>query len=93
MLPDGSLGLFHPDRLSFGQDIAASRIVAAAQAQDGVLHVELTAFCRAGVDAKQAQATFVAGIIEIAGDEIAELENSPDFPERGTLALTIGGGR
>jgi hypothetical protein len=93
VLADGSPGLFHPDRLSFGQDVAASRIVAAVQALDGVSHVELGAFRRADVDATQGQASLIAGVIKIAAGEIAQLENSPDFPERGTLQLTIKGGR
>jgi hypothetical protein len=93
VLADGSPGLFHPDRLSFGQDVAASRIVAAVQALDGVSHVELGAFRRADVDATQGQASLIAGVIKIAAGEIAQLANSPDFPERGTLQLTIKGGR
>ena len=93
VLADGSLGLFHPDRLSFGQDVAASRIVTAVQAQDGVLHVELTEFRRADASEAQGEASLIAGVVKIATDEIAQLENSPDFPERGTLLPTFRGGR
>src|SRR5262249_29818586 len=34
-LADGTLGFFHPDELTFGEGIALSRIVAAAQAVHG----------------------------------------------------------
>jgi len=40
-LPDGRLGFFHPDSLTFGEGIAISKIIAAAQAiprcRDGCL--------------------------------------------------------
>jgi predicted phage baseplate assembly protein len=93
MRADGSLGLFHPDRLVFGEDISASRIVAAVQALDGVSHVEIKTFCRSGDDARQAEDSLVAGVIAIAADEIAQLENSVDFPERGSIKLNVAGGR
>jgi predicted phage baseplate assembly protein len=93
VLADGSLGLFHPDRWVFGEDVAASRIVAAVQVLDGVAHVELTTFSRADEDDEQARASLIAGVIAIGADEIAQLDNSPDFPERGTLKLTVTGGR
>src|SRR5262249_28837414 len=36
VLPDGTLGVFHPDNFTFAQPVYLSRIVAAAQAVDGV---------------------------------------------------------
>ena len=36
--PDGRLGFFHPDNLSFGQGICTSSIIAAAQSQPGVVN-------------------------------------------------------
>lgn len=42
VLPDGTLGFFHPDNLTFGEGIFVSRIVAAAQAVQGVEEVQVT---------------------------------------------------
>src|SRR5262249_38469352 len=42
ILPDGRLGFFHPDNLTFGDGIYVSRIVAAAQAVQGVESVQVT---------------------------------------------------
>ena len=45
-LPDGSLGLFHPDRLSFGAARLSQPIIAAAQAVEGVDSVHAERFQR-----------------------------------------------
>jgi len=90
VLPDGSLGLFHPDNFTFGQPVYLSRVISAAQAVDGVESVRADSFRRLG------DKTFLAlqdGVIEIGNLEIAQLANSPNFPERGKLALVAGGGK
>lgn len=90
---DGTPGWFHPDNLRFGAPLPASPILAAVQALDGVSHVELSAFAPAQANAADARASLEAGVIEIAADEIAQLDDDPDFPERGTLHVTVRGGR
>jgi hypothetical protein len=92
-LPNGERGLFHADRLVFGEDIAASRIICAVQRLAGVMHVELTAFARADADDGLARKSLADGLVAIATDEIAQLDNDPDFPEHGVLKLTPRGGR
>ena len=42
VLPDGTLALFNPDRLTFGQAVYLSPIIAAAQSIPGVLEVQVT---------------------------------------------------
>ncbi|KQW02338.1 hypothetical protein ASC87_14055 [Rhizobacter sp. Root1221] len=92
-LPNGDLGLFHADRIVFGEDMAGSRVVAAVQRVTGVAHVELRAFARADADGDLARKSLADGLVAIAADEIAQLDNDPDFPERGVLKLTTRGGR
>ncbi len=90
VLPDGSLGLFHPDNFSFGQSVYLSRVISAAQRVDGVQSVRADGFRRIG------DPTLVSlndGVIEIGEFEIAQLANNPNFPERGTLELAGGGGK
>lgn len=41
VLPDGTLGFFHPDNLTFGEGIYVSKIVAAAQSVAGVQNVQV----------------------------------------------------
>ncbi len=87
---NGTLGLFHPDRFTFGQPVYLSAIVAAAQAVPGVESVSATTFQR------QRDATSAAldsGVLTMGRLEIARLDNDPNFPEHGSLALTIGGGK
>jgi predicted phage baseplate assembly protein len=90
VLPDGSLGLFHPDRLTFGQRIYLSAIYAECQSVPGVIEVDIMAFGRQG------SADTVAldrGFVELRGREIAILANDPDRPELGALTIHIEGGR
>jgi hypothetical protein len=94
-LPNGQLGFFHPDNLTFGQGIYLSRLVATAQAVTGVQSVLVTKFQRlfaapAGVIDRVA---LESGILTLNSPEVAQLDNDPSFPEHGRLTLTLGGGR
>jgi hypothetical protein len=90
LLPDGGRGLFHPDNFTFGQPVYLSPIVAAAQAIEGVDSVRVDRFARL-ID--PTPATEENGLISIDRLEIARLDNNPNFPDRGRLAVTAGGGR
>jgi hypothetical protein len=90
VLPDGRLAVFHPDNFSFGEAVYLSRIVAAAQAVEGVEAVWAQKFARmAAPDA----ASLESGVIPIGRLEIAQLANDPNFRERGRLTLEAGGGK
>jgi hypothetical protein len=89
VLPDGRLGVFHPDNFSFGDDVYLSRIVAAAQAVEGVEAVWAQKFQRLG---QPDMAPLENGVIPIGRLEIAQLANDPNFRERGRLTLECGGG-
>mgnify|MGYP000940184276 CR=1 FL=1 len=90
VLADGSLGLFHPDNLSFGQPVYLSRVISATQTVDGVESVRADSFRRLG---DPTQLSLQDGLIQIGNLEIAQLANNPNFPERGKLALVAGGGK
>lgn len=87
---DGSLGLFHPDRLTFGQPVYLSAVVAAVQAVEGVESVTTLTFERQRDHASSAIDT---GVLAFARLEIPQLENDPTFPDRGLLTLAMGGGK
>jgi Baseplate J-like protein len=90
VLPDGTLGVFHPDNFSFGQPVYLSRVIAAAQAVEGVDSVRVDSFRRLS---DPSSTSLDDGVIEIGDLEIAQLANNPSFPERGKLALAAGGGK
>jgi len=90
VLPDGRLGVFHPDNFSFGQTVYLSSIYAAAQAVDGVDSVDVTVFGRRGVTDPRPLAS---GELLLNRLEIARLDNDPNFPERGVFKLTMRGGK
>ena len=89
-LPGGGRGLFHPDNLTFGQPIYLSAVYAAVHSVPGVDSVDVEVFQRlrrpetSGLD---------AGVLDMGRLEIARLDNDPNFPERGVLDVTVGGGR
>lgn len=87
---DGGRGYFHPDNLSFGDDIYLSDLVAAAQAVTGVESVKITKFQRLYEDDRQA---IQEGVLKLGPIEVARLDNDPSFPENGRLELDVRGGR
>lgn len=89
-LADGTLGLFHPDNFSFGDPVYLSRIIAAAQAVQGIEAVRVDRFGRLGDTSPQ---PLERGVVEIGRLEIAQLANNPNFRERGVLTLVAGGGQ
>jgi hypothetical protein len=89
-LADGRLGLFHPDRFSFGQTVHLSPILAAARDVAGVASVSATRFQRQG----QPESRFLRdNRMPLARLEIARLDNDPNFPERGVLRIGLGAGK
>jgi Baseplate J-like protein len=90
MLADGRLGAFHPDKFSFGEPVYSSRVVAAAQAVEGVESVRLERFQRL---ADPDPSTLETGVIPIGRLEVAQLENNPNFRDRGRLQVSARGGK
>lgn len=84
------LGHFHPDNLSFGESLYLSPIYAAVMAVEGVTSVKATRFRRRGTTTTT---PLKDGVIELGRLEIAQLENSPNFPERGSITIEMGGGK
>ena len=96
-LPNGRLGFFHPDNLTFGSGIFVSRLLAAVQAVPGVQDVtvnELERFELSEPDVDIADEEVPGNsVLELGPMEIARLDNDPDFPENGRLVLNLRGGR
>ncbi|MEM6354042.1 MAG: putative baseplate assembly protein, partial [Cyanobacteria bacterium P01_D01_bin.14] len=86
----GEQGFFHPDRLSFGEGIALSNLVATAQAITGVESVVVNKLERLyeGPNGELEQ-----GLLPLGPLEIAQLDNDPNFPDNGKLMLHMRGGR
>ena len=87
---DGTLGLFHPDRFTFGTPVFLSAIVAAAQDVPGVRSVTPLVFQRQRDDSTSALDT---GVLEMGRLEVPRLDDDPSFPEHGVLELALGGGK
>jgi hypothetical protein len=86
VLADGSKGVFHPDQFTFGQPVYLSKLYAAAQNITGVSSVEITKLCRQG---DKIDILPVTGVFKLGRREIARCDNDPNFPERGSLKITI----
>ncbi len=86
----GVAGFFHPDNLTFGQGVALSALVAAAQGVAGVDNAQVTRLERhyegpAGEVAR--------GLLPLGPLEIARLDNDPSRPDDGLLEIIMEGGR
>jgi hypothetical protein len=90
MLPDGRLGFFHPDNLTFGQGVYLSKLVAVVQAVPGVEAVEVLTFHRLF---EEPNGEIESGILPLGPLEIARLDNDPNLEENGVLRLKMRGGR
>ncbi len=82
--------LFEPDRLTFAQPVYLSPVYAAAQGIPGVTSVNVHTFRRRYDPWVSGVAT---GVLKMGRLEVARLDNNPNFPERGTLTVTLGGGK
>ena len=91
MRADGTLGFFHPDRFTFGQPVYLSAIVAAAQGVPGVAVGDARRRSSASTTTPRARSTPAS--CAMSRLEIARLDNDPNFPERGVLVVTTGGGK
>jgi hypothetical protein len=87
---NGEPGFFHPDNLTFGQGIYLSRLVATAQAVEGVESVRVTALRRLFEAPNHEIET---GILPLGALEVAQLDNDLRSPEKGRLKFDMKGGR
>ncbi len=90
VLPDGTLGAFHPDNLNLGQPIYLSPLYARAQAVDGVASVSITRFEREATPGDPTGLT--TGVLVPDRLELFVLDNDPNYPERGLFELQVDGG-
>jgi len=87
---NGQRGLFHPDELKFGDDVYLSKLVAVAQAVEGVESVEVITLQRLQEPANN---EIENGVLLLGPYEIARCDNDPGFPEFGRVELDMRGGR
>ena len=85
-----SPAFFHVDRLTFGEGIYLSRLVAAAQAIDGIESLYVSRLQR---QFEQASHELENGVLLLEPLEVARCDNDPGFPEHGSLELVMLGGR
>lgn len=90
VLPDGRLGFFHPDNLTFGAGVMISKLIATAASVTGVDNVVVTKLQRYREAAGRELAD---GILKIGPLEVARLDNDLKSPENGKIAFTMMGGR
>lgn len=99
VLPDGTLGFFNPDNLTFGSGVYVSQLLATVQAVTGVQNAVVTDLERLEI-AGTLPITSPTGAglppdwaLELGPFEIARLDNDPNYPEHGLLVLDVRGGR
>jgi hypothetical protein len=92
-LLNGSLGFFHPDNFTFGDNLFASKIYATAMTVPGVQSVTITrlARSRAAQPEQETSLNLAQGFLQTGADEVIRLDNDRNFPENGTFAVTASG--
>jgi hypothetical protein len=90
VLQGGRKGFFHADNLTLGDGIYLSQIVAAGQTVAGVECVTVARLQRRFAAPNHEIAN---GVLPLRYDEIAQLDNDPNYPERGRLEIQVRGGR
>jgi hypothetical protein len=99
MLPDGTLGFFHPDNLTFGDGVYVSRLLSTVQAIPGVQNAMVTELERFEISEpapkfdQPGEELPMNSALLLGPFEIAQLDNDPSFPENGVLILDVRGGR
>jgi hypothetical protein len=93
LLPGGNRGFFHPDNLSFGGAVYVSRIIQAVMAVEGVAEARVVRLERLG-HRKHPNPDLPKGLLKLAPNEIARLDNDPAAPENGIITFhRVRGGR
>ena len=83
---DGTMGLFHPDLISFGDPVYVSRIIAAVKAVPGAADVVVDRFRRWR---SNDTVSLENGVLKVGDGEIPILMNDPNYPERGVLTIRL----
>jgi len=90
VMPDGTPGLFHPDRWTFADPVYLSQIYGLVMDVAGVRAATVTRFKRWD---RPAEGELDDGELPIGRLEIARLDNDRNRPENGRLELRMEGGR
>lgn len=88
--PRPTRGFFDPDNFTFGTPLLRSNLEAAIQNVPGVRAVLGPIFIRSRNVGGFTE--FSQGAFTVADNEVIRLANDPQFPERGTIELTVEGG-
>jgi hypothetical protein len=89
-LADGSPAMFNPQNLGFGRSIYQSQLIGAAQAVTGVETVSVTRLARL---LYENAGDAVPETLALGPLEVAQLDNDPSAPQRGTFQVALAGGR
>lgn len=89
-LPNGKSGFFYFDLFTFGTPLERSALEAALQGCAGVKGVLSLRYRRRGLMPDYID---MPDIVEVGHDEIIRVDNNPNFPERGSIKISVGGGK
>jgi predicted phage baseplate assembly protein len=90
VLAEGTRGVFHPDNLTFGASIELSGLIDRAQRVSGVESVIIQRFECLYLGPND---EIENGVLPIGPLEVGQLDNDPNYPERGRFTLKTRGGR
>jgi hypothetical protein len=86
---DGSVGLFHPDRFTFGQPLYLSQVHAELARIPGIRCADIVACHPMGIAATDELAS---GVVRVGAGEVIRLDDDRNRPEDGRLRIEVEGG-
>ena len=87
---EGTLGFFHPDNFTFGMPLERSALEAAIQSTYGVAGVASILYRQRGV---MRDYDNLPDTVLISDNAILRMDSDPNNPERGSLHITVEGGK
>ncbi|MDD5037435.1 MAG: baseplate J/gp47 family protein, partial [Methylococcaceae bacterium] len=89
-LTSGKSGFFYVDRFTFGTPLERSALEAAIQGCSGVRGVLRVRYRRRGLIPDYID---MPDRVEVGSNEIIRVDNDPNFPEKGSIKINLGGGK
>jgi hypothetical protein len=92
-LPGGKKGFFHHGLFTFGDYVFVSRMYAAIMAVPGVDSAQITRLARlhSPFPDTETSTNLAQGFLQVASDQIVQLDNDRNFPQNGTLSVVPKG--
>jgi hypothetical protein len=93
VFPDGSPQFFNPDNFTFGTPLEFSALEAAVQKAVGVAGVTSVTYFWRGMTLAPVELNDANPLVKMGPDQVLRVDNDFSRPQRGSLTITVDGGK